>query len=155
MKRIRILLWLLLCVGASLPSSISAQIPSGRISRQAEPAKIESLLRICQRQLDNERYEPAYQTASQALALSERSGDKKRQMRATSLLAIAAFHTNRTSEAIRYFKQYSATAEEAGIVRMQGLALSRAGMLLRLPLLLSRKLARRSAVRAEKRSADA
>jgi CHAT domain-containing protein len=94
--------------------------------------QIEALLRTCQRLLDTERYEQAYQTASQALRLSEQRGDKRRQMRATRLLATAAFHTNRTSEAIRYFKQSSAAAEEAGVIQGQGVALSRAGMLLRL-----------------------
>lgn len=132
MNRIQILLVALLCVGAASSSSISAQIPSGGTAQPAQPPQIETLLRTCQRQLDNERYELAYQTASQALALSERSGDKKRMMRATNLLAVAAFHTNRTSEAIRYFKQYSGAAEEAGVARGQGVALSRAGMLLRL-----------------------
>ncbi len=132
MRRIHILLFILLCASASLLSFASAQTPPNETARQAQSPQIESLLRTCQRQLDNERYEMAYQTASQALTLSESLGDKKRQMRATHLLALAAFHTNRTSEAIRYYKQASATAEEAGIVRGQGIALSRAGMLLRL-----------------------
>jgi CHAT domain-containing protein/tetratricopeptide (TPR) repeat protein len=132
MERIRILLGLLLCVCAAPPSSIPAQTPPNKTEQQTQPPQIESLLRTCQRQLENERYELAYQTARQALALSERLGDKKRLARATHLLANAAFHTNRTSEAIRYFKQYSGAAEEAGVVRGQGLALSRAGMLLRL-----------------------
>jgi len=132
MKRILFLLCVWPCACAALQSLASAQTPQNRTPRQAQPQSIEALLETCERQLDNERYELAYQTASQALALSEQRGDKKRQTRATNLLAIAAFHTNRTSEAIRYFKQTSATAKEAGIVRGQGLALFRAGMLLRL-----------------------
>jgi len=135
MKRPHFLLYVLLCAGAVLQSSTSAQTRNDSAPQPATPqgpAQIEALLRTCQRQLDNERYELAYQTGSQALALSERLGDKKRQMRGANLLAIAAFHTNRTSEAIRYFKQASATADEAGVARGQGIALSRAGMLLRL-----------------------
>ncbi len=132
MKRIQILLTGLLCVCATSPSSSFAQISQNETARQSQAPQIESLLRTCQRQLDNERYELAYQTARQALSLSERMSDKRWQMRATNLLAVAAFHTNRTSEAIRYFKQSSSTAEEAGVVRGQGIALSRAGMLLRL-----------------------
>jgi CHAT domain-containing protein len=132
MERIRILLGLLLCVCAAPPSSIPAQTPPNKTAQQEQPQQVEALLRTCQRQLDNERYELAYQTARQALNLSERLGDRRRRMRATNLLAVAAFHTNRTSEAIRYFKQASATAEEVGVAQGRGLALSRAGMLLRL-----------------------
>jgi CHAT domain-containing protein len=111
--------------------TVAQNSPEGTARRMQSP-QIEALLRACQRQLEDERYEQAYQTARQALGLSERRGDKRRQLRATRLLAIAAFHTNRTGEAIRYFKQSSAAAEEVGVIKGQGLALSRAGMLLRL-----------------------
>ncbi|MGE0131381.1 MAG: CHAT domain-containing protein [Blastocatellales bacterium] len=132
MKRILSLLCVWLCVYGAWQPCASTQPPQPNTPGQAQPQSLEALLRACQRQLDNERYELAYQTARQALALSERFGDKRRQMRATRLLATAAFHTNRTSEAIRYFKQSSAAAEEAGVIQGQGVALSRAGMLLRL-----------------------
>ncbi len=132
MKRMRFLLCALLCLGAAWPFATPAQNSQNSAAQQPQIPQIETLLRTCQRQLDNERYELAYQTASQALRLSEQRGDKRRQMRATRLLATAAFHTNRMNEAIRYFKQSSAAAEEAGVIQGQGVALSRAGMLLRL-----------------------
>jgi CHAT domain-containing protein len=132
MKRVLFLLCVWLCACADLQSLAPALMAQTSGPQRTPPQIIEALLNTCQQQLDNERYELAYRTAVQALSLSEQIGDKKRQARGANLLALAAFHTNRTSEAIRYYKQASATAEEAGVVQGQGRALSRAGMLLRI-----------------------
>jgi tetratricopeptide (TPR) repeat protein len=132
MKRTAILLSVLVSVYLSLPSSARLQTrrqPPATVNQQA-PAEIEPLLKTAVRQLQNKNYLPAYQSARQALALSEERGDKARQARATHLLAIAAFHTGRTSEAIRLFKQTSINADEAGIGALQMTALTRAGALL-------------------------
>jgi quercetin dioxygenase-like cupin family protein len=118
MRRARFLIYALICICAALhdPAPAQTQRNAGG-AKQAQNSRIETLLRTCLRQIENERYEQAYQTATRVLELSRQIGDKKRQMRANNLLALAAFHTNRTSEAIRYFRQASAAAQEAGIVR--------------------------------------
>ncbi|MDX2034228.1 MAG: CHAT domain-containing protein [Blastocatellia bacterium] len=122
MTRFRSLLAALLCVfGFSISPRATAQEP-----------RLDQLLDTCQRQISNERYELAYRTAAEALSLSRKRADRRGEARATNLLAVAAFHTNRTNEAIRYFKQASATADDAGILTIQARALARAGALLRL-----------------------
>ena len=123
MKRTQRLFFVWLCLCATLLFSVSAQQP-------AQP--IEQLLRNSQRFINNERYEAAYEAATQALQLSRQQNDKLHEGRAINLLAIAAFHTNRIGEAIRYFKQVSLTAEETGFARIQSSALVRAGAMLRL-----------------------
>jgi CHAT domain-containing protein len=136
MKRTAFLLCVLASICLLLPCSAflqtrRRQIPP-RTDRQApaQPTRIEPLLRTATRQLQNKNFVHAYQTANQALDLSRQRGDKARQARATNLLALAAFHTGRTNEAIRFFKQASLKADEAGIEALQTNALSRAGGLL-------------------------
>jgi CHAT domain-containing protein len=90
------------------------------------------LLRTSQQQLTETHYEQAYQTARQALTLSQRRGDKLRQVRAANLLAIASLYLGRANEALDYFKQTSLAAAEKGLGPLQTTALSRAGSLLML-----------------------
>ncbi len=136
MKRIAFLLCVLALVCLSLPCSARLQTrrrPTPPATRQPVPAQatgLEQLLKTAARQLQNKNFILGYQTAKQALSLSQQRGDKARQARATNLLALAAFHTGRMSEAIRLFKQASLNADEAGIGQLQTNALTRAGGLL-------------------------
>ncbi len=134
MKRIVFLLCVLALVCLSLPRSAQLQVrrrpnlPPERTLAQSTDS--ESLLKTAVRQLQNKHFALAYQSANQALNLSQQQGDKARQVRATNLLAIAAFHTGRTNEAIRLFKLAALTADEAGFDNLQTNALTRAGTLL-------------------------
>src|SRR5205807_5838486 len=94
---------------------------------QQKPAQIETLLRTAAQQLENRQFEPAYQSASRAFALSRQRGDKARQTRAANLMTIASFYTGRTNETI---KKALLTADTAGLGTLQTHALSRAGNLL-------------------------
>ncbi|HQR35472.1 MAG TPA: CHAT domain-containing protein [Blastocatellia bacterium] len=136
MKRISLLLWALAVVCLTLPDSAQLQTrrrptsPTNNQSIPAQPSDLESLLKTAARQLQTKHFQQAYQSATQAHRLSQQRGDKGRQARATNLLAIAAFHTGRTNEAIRLFRQASLNADEAGISQLQTNALMRAGSLL-------------------------
>ncbi len=136
MKRIVFLLCILALVCLSLPHSAQLQTrrrPVPSANNQQAPAQstnTESLLKTAVKQLQNKHFALAYQTANQALSLSQLRGDKVHQARATNLLAIAAFHAGRTNEAIRLFKLASLNADEAGINQLQTNALMRAGSLL-------------------------
>ncbi|MBS1790176.1 MAG: CHAT domain-containing protein [Acidobacteria bacterium] len=136
MKRIGILLWVLIFVCLSLPNSARMQTrrraisPANRQRIPSQSAELESLLKTIVRQLQIKHFPLAYQTAAKALSLSQQLGDKARQARATNLLAIAAFHTGHTNEAVRLFKLASLNADEAGINQLQTSALMRAGSLL-------------------------
>ena len=136
MKRISVLLWALAVVCLTLPDSAQLQTrrrPTPPANNQQIPAQssdLESLMKTAVRQLQTKHFQQAYQSATQAHRLSQQRGDKGRQARATNLLAIAAFHTGRTNEAIRLFKLASLNADEAGITQLQTNALMRAGSLL-------------------------
>lgn len=133
MKRIVFLLCGLAVLCLSLPHS--AQMQNRRRAKANsldtdQPAAVERLLKIAARQLQNKNFLQAYQTAKQALTLSQESHDKARQARAINLIALAAFHAGRMNEAIRLFKLASSNADEAGISQLQTNALGRAGGLL-------------------------
>lgn len=136
MKRFGILLSVLILVCLSLPYSARMQSRRRTISspnRQrvsSQSAELESLLKTTVRQLQTKHFPLAYQTATKAFSFSQQLGDKARQARATNLLAIAAFHTGHTNEAVRLFKLASLDADEAGINPLQTSALMRAGSLL-------------------------
>jgi CHAT domain-containing protein len=85
------------------------------------------LLRAALEQLEKKDYETAYQTASQALALSRERGDKMRQARATNLLGHASFSLGRMGEALNHFRQVLLTGEAAVIKTIPISALSRVG----------------------------
>jgi CHAT domain-containing protein/tetratricopeptide (TPR) repeat protein len=130
MKRIILPLCVWLASCSALQSVTLAQPPQRRPPPQVQPQPIEPLLRTSQQQIANERYEQAYQTARQALVLSQRRGDKRREARAANLLAIASLYTGRAGEAINYFKQTWLTADETSLGPIQITALSRAGGLM-------------------------
>lgn len=130
MKRIPFLFCVLALVCLSLPCSAFLQVRRPNAQTPTQPANAEQLLKTAARQLQNKNFLLAYQTANQALRLSQQQGDKARQARATNLLGLAAFHTGRMNEAIRLFKQASLNADEAGIGQLQTNALTRAGGLL-------------------------
>ncbi len=139
MKRIAFVLCVLALVCLSLPCSAylqtrrrpNAPAPKPPASQPApQPAEVETLLKTIAQQLRSKHFALAYQTAQQARALSQQQGDKVRQARATNLLALAAFHTGRTNEAIRLFKLAALSADEAGVGALQTNALTRAGSLL-------------------------
>ncbi len=134
MKRLAILLCLLAVLCLSFPYSAYVQprpIPSATDPQApAQQAEIEALLRTAARQIQNGNFAQAHQTADQALSLSQQRGDRERQARAINLLALAAFHIGRMSEAIRLFKLAALNAEGAGLDQLQTNALTRAGGLL-------------------------
>ena len=130
MKRILFLLGLLAAVCLSLPCPAFLQVRRPITPTPTQPANAEQLLKTAARHIQNKNFLLAYQTANQALRLSQQQGDKARQARATNLLGLAAFHTGRMNEAIRLFKQASLNADEAGIGLLQTNALTRAGGLL-------------------------
>ncbi|HZS07890.1 MAG TPA: CHAT domain-containing protein [Blastocatellia bacterium] len=114
----------------SLPLAVLTQgyVPQTTPQR---PARIEELLKTAASQLESRQFEPAHQTASQALFLSRQRGDKAREARATNLLAVASFYTGRTSRAINFFKRALPAADAAdGVGALQINALSRTGALL-------------------------
>lgn len=134
MKRVHFLFYALLCVCIALPFPASAQTRNNRTpppTAQPRSPQLEGLLRTTAQQLENRQFEVAYQTASQALFLSRRRGDKAREARAANLLAIASFYTGRVSKAINFFRQALPTADAAsGLATLQTIALSRMGGLL-------------------------
>jgi CHAT domain-containing protein len=130
MKRIAFLLGLLALVCLSLPCSAFLQTHRSNLPTPTQLTNVEQLLKTAARHLQNKNFLLAYQTATQALTLSQQQGDKARLARATNLLGLAAFHTGRMSEAIRLFKQTSLNADEAGVGPLQTNALTRAGGLL-------------------------
>ncbi len=130
MKRIAFLLGVPALICLSLPCSAWLQTRRPNLQAPTQSTGVEQLLKTAARQLQNKNFALAYQTASQALRLSQQQGDKARQARATNLLGLAAFHTGRMNEAIRLFKQASLNADEAGIDQLQTNALTRAGGLL-------------------------
>ncbi len=135
MKRFVFLLCVLAFACLSLPNF--AQMQTRRRPNFSPPERLpvqsadpESLLKTAIRQLQSKHFALAYQSANQALNVSQQRGDKARQVRATNLLAIAAFHTGHTNEAIRLFKLAALAADEAGFDNLQTNALTRAGTLL-------------------------
>ena len=80
MKRIAFLLGVLALVCLSLPCSADLQTrrrqipPATNRQAPAQPAEIEPLLKTAARQLQNKNFVLAYQTANQALSLSQQHG---------------------------------------------------------------------------------
>jgi tetratricopeptide (TPR) repeat protein len=75
-------------------------------------------------------YDDVLKKAEEALALSRKIGDKVRQSRSLTYVALGAFHSGRAEEAIEPFKKAAALAGEAGEKKLQLLALNSAGTLL-------------------------
>ena len=133
-KPVPLAVLILLCVCTASPSSASAQKRNNQRppqTTQPRSPQIEALLKTATQQLEARQFEPAYQTASQALFLSRRRGDKAREARAANLLAIASFYTGHVNKAINFFKQSLLTADvPSSLAALQITALSRTGGLL-------------------------
>jgi len=132
MKRV-LQIYVLSCLLVAPPSAAFTQNTPAPPQQQS-PAQLEALIRASLKLINDEQYELAYRRARQALAMSQRRGDKGRQARGANLLAIAALHLGRTNEAIGYFKQSSGVADEARseqVRRLELKGLDHAGDLLR------------------------
>lgn len=99
-------------------------------SGQEETARIDQLIAECRQLISKSSFDDVTRKAEEALALSRKIGDKGRQARALTYVALGTFHAGRTEEAIEPFKQSAALAGEAGDKRFQLLALNSAATLL-------------------------
>lgn len=99
-------------------------------SLQEDTVRIDQLIAECRQLLSKSSYDDVTKKAEEALALSLKIGDKGRQARSLTYVALGTFHAGRTEEAIEPFKQSAALAAEAGDRRFQLLALNSAATLL-------------------------
>ena len=125
----------LIIVFFAFPSTGSAQMTAGKTPSPGAPAhqeteRIDQLIAECRQLMAKSAFDDIARKAEEALGLSRKIGDKVRQSRSLTYVALGAFHSGRAEEAIEPFKQAAALAGEAGEKRLQLLALNSAGTLL-------------------------
>lgn len=106
------------------PASAAQKSPA---SPQDQTTQIDQLLKECGESQTNERFAELAQKAKEALALSQKLGDKSRIARSLTFLGSAAYYRGQLKEALELHKQAAALALEAGNKRYYGTALQNAG----------------------------
>jgi CHAT domain-containing protein/Tfp pilus assembly protein PilF len=94
---------------------------------QDQTARIDQLLKEAGEAQTNESLNELELKANEALALSQRAGDKNRISRSLSYLGSADFYRGRLQQALEHHKQALAVAVEAGNKRYYGIALQNIG----------------------------
>jgi CHAT domain-containing protein len=110
--------------------TVADKTPSPGTPPQQEVERIEQLITECRQLMSKSSFDDMARKAEEALAVSRKIGDKVRQSRSLTYVALAAFHSGRAEEAIEPFKQAAALAREAGDKKLQLLALNSGGTLL-------------------------
>lgn len=130
MNRILTLIIIVFFAFHSTAAQTADKTPSPGAPTQQEAQRIDQLITECRQLMSKNSYDDVSRKAEEALALSRKIGDKVRQSRSLTYVALGAFHSGRAEEAIEPFKLAAALAGEAGDKRLQLLALNSAGTLL-------------------------